>query len=159
MPSWAITILVSFGTLAVNIGIQFYFKFVPNVEDQRRHLKTTFFVLVDVIVLSVQGYMLYGMAQLKGPVDHRSIVDVSLATGALFMNFALVLFRRWVPWQYRVFQKYMELHGEHVHITREIVDVLKILAKDSNLSDDTMQAIRPLVYGPERKNLTEGEPK
>ena len=78
MPIW-VTVLVALTTLRANIAIQFYFKFVPDVEEQKHHLrslgawiKTTAFWPLDILFWGSQRWTSTLNQCIKGPSPFHS---------------------------------------------------------------------------------------
>lgn len=74
MPIW-VTVLIAFTTLTANIAIQFYFRFVPDVERQKDHLKSIWTGtkalaswLSNILWFGIGVWALYEASQHKGPV-------------------------------------------------------------------------------------------
>ena len=157
------TWLTAIGTLIALAALitQFYFKWVPNVEDQKRHVKLTAMWVMDILTVGVQVVAIYLLAQFKGPVTPDLVVRVSIGACCLVLCGALITIRRLVLGYMR--ESLHDLgrlsgtngHGaidfgwmqQHVAVTQKIIDALDFLAKDPNLSAETVQAIRTILNG------------
>ena len=93
MPIWVPTAISIFFGLA-GICATFYFKWVPDIEVQKRHMKGLGWWLLDLVTLGAQITSTYLLAQHKGPVTSAFVVATALIVDGLVLCIVLFGFRR-----------------------------------------------------------------
>jgi hypothetical protein len=138
MPSWVISITVPLVILFVNIAAQFYFRWVPNIEDQKRHLKTIGSRFMDVISFVAVAYWLYGLTRRGEPVTPWFVVEVSLA--ATCLCFVVVM---------NVVLRLVDLTSDHVRRLISLAwmyrEALVRIGKDPALSAETVRELEVIL--------------
>jgi hypothetical protein len=148
-----ISILIALAALVA----QFYFKWVPNPEDQRRHFKRAGVWLWHIFTLGSPVACLITMSRYKAPVTPGFVVGVALVASGLSLTVALVIFR--------AFFAFLSGAGSNsgdgimglASITRGIIDALCLLANEPNLSTETTHALRKLLYGASATQQIKGQ--
>jgi len=125
---------------------QFYIKWVPDVKDQRRHLKRAGIWLWNVTVFALQGFDFYLFSRDKGPITAGFVLTVALFT-VLTVLYATVL-----AFNYLVLN--LIVGGERglgiLGVIEGMLRALETLSSDPNLSDETVQNLRGILYGGDR---------
>ena len=163
MHSW-ISIVISLCAVAANLFVQFYSRFVPDIEDQKRHLKWLWWWTVDILAIAGQIYAVCTLAQSKGPVTRLFVTGVAFSMSCLTFSFVLLGFRRFIL--AGIMQKALDNFGslvEHsahhldqtgvlVRATEKLIetsdlhsDALRAIAADHNLSPETVQTLQGLL--------------
>jgi uncharacterized membrane protein HdeD (DUF308 family) len=159
MPIWVPTAISIFFGLA-SIFTMFYFKWVPDIEDQKRHMKGVGWWLFDLMTLGGQIVSIYMLAQRKGPVTPVFVVGAALIVGGLVLCIILFGFRRWVLFGFfrkllddvrkliEIEKQQQEQIGRFLGLVERIEGsvwehgkVLAILANEPNLSPEILRAI------------------
>jgi hypothetical protein len=147
----AVSILIALAALVA----QFFFKWVPNPEDQKRHLKRAgirvgYFLLVCGSVAS-----LILLSKDKAPVTAGFVVQVALASCSVSLVVTLVLMQALL----RLFGSYSDTLGMDgfLGLTKEIVNCLGLIADDPNLSAETARTLRAVLYGASATQKIKGQ--
>ena len=80
MPTWVPPAICSFAIFAASVAVQFYRGFVPDIEEQKRHLKSAGMWALDVFALALQGICICILVGRDGPVT-RPLCGVSRHIG------------------------------------------------------------------------------
>jgi len=135
MSSW---VPVVCGSVLAILGIaeRFYARFVPNVSDQKRHLRIAAWVAFYVWVIIVVGVGFWQAEQVSGPITSQFVFFVAglffLLSLAIIHVLTLLLF----PTRfYDSFSRFLELFGRHVNLTREEAEILAALAEKTKVPD------------------------
>ena len=157
MPNWMTAVVVPVAIVLLNLAAQFYFKWVPDVEDQKRHLTRAFWWAADILSFVWMGYWLYAYAHSKQAVTPVFVVVVSFTTASLAFCAIMIFFRRSIlngllRQHFDHFgrlldheDKNMEIRDLHLKATKQHRDALCTLSNDPNLSPETAQALRAIL--------------
>lgn len=157
MPTWITGVLVPLTILCATLTANFYFKWVPDVEEQKRHLRAMGGWLIDILALVSSCFWLYGFTQRKAAVTPGFVVEVSLAAVCLCSVVLLVLAERILS--SKTCRKIFEVLTGHLSVTTQSVDALGTLAmiaerhtqalariaEDSRLSRATQDALQEIL--------------
>lgn len=145
MSFWITTVVVPFAIFIATIAAQFYFKWVPSVEDQKRHVRRLLAILAEVGVFAWGGLALYKAAHQPGPVTYGNAVQIALLTAGLYTLLILIAIAP-IP---RVIASIADLIGRHIRTTKQTYAVLdrhrevfETIAQDPSLSEASVAAIR-----------------
>ncbi len=89
MPVWLPTVAAALLICLVGVALQFYFKWVPEVSDQKRHVKRFLLAAYWALIVAVQAFSLYIDSKSKAPVTPSFVVWVAISAAGL--AFAVVL--------------------------------------------------------------------
>jgi len=166
MSTWVAAVVTPCVLALVNLVALFYFKWVPNVEDQKRHVKHVGAWVLDGLNLSSGAGALYFLMKSKHPVTPVFVVGVALVAGLEVLSLVLFAFRRWILGG--LFRAYLDGLGlvaemtdrhtdafdrlqrsadRHIAITERLFEAFCVLADDPNLSPETTKALRTLMDG------------
>jgi hypothetical protein len=120
MSFWITTVVVPFAIFIATIAAQFYFKWVPSVEDQKRHVRRLLAILAEVGVFAWGGLALYKAAHQPGPVTYGNAVQIALLTAGLYTLLILIAIAP-IP---RVIASIADLIGRHIRTTEQTYAVL-----------------------------------
>ena len=125
---------------------QFYMKWVPDAKDQKRHLKRVGFWLWNVSVFAILGFDFYLFSREKGPINAGFVLNVAAVTGLTALYATLLVIK------YLVLS--LMLGREDGLVPRGLLSVIdgmvrafETLSSDPNLSDETVQKLRRIIYG------------
>lgn len=135
-----VSILIALAALVA----QFYFRWVPNPEDQKRQVKTVFKRLGiwawHIFTLGCPAACLFVFTQHQGPVTPRFVAEVAFVACGLSLTASLAIIRILLG------NSHLGIMGL-ASVTRQVVDALCLLANDPNLSAETGNALQILLYG------------
>ncbi len=166
-----ISVLMTILALAANVGMQFYFKWVPDTKDQKRHVKSALTWLLNITFFALFGVDLYLLSRHKGPVDAGFVLRaVMLASLAVFYLIALIALRftnLLFPLHRLSGDLYHDLVGldkSLIGMIKDLVMAMELLARDPNLSKETTRALHVLLYGdrestPQLESRREDKPR
>ncbi len=137
MLTWLLSFLGIIVAL-ISLAAQFYFRWVPDVEEQKRHVKRAFGWCLDFSVFSLLVLNFVLEASRKGPVTPFFVVEVAVNVGIATLYLVLFFYRRW---------SLEKVDTPLLDITGEILNCLEIIAKDQNLSEQTVGKLRRKLYG------------
>lgn len=157
MPTWVTGILVPFIIASVTIAAQFYFKWVPNVEEQKRHVRMATSWLADILLVLASIWWLWRFTKHQGPVTPGFVVEVSLAGENLGFVVILVAANRFISG--KTFRRFMDGIRGHLGLTERNIDhtgrlieiakvhsdALLILANDLQLSPNAAKALQEIL--------------
>jgi hypothetical protein len=129
MSPWLTGVALPLTILMANIGAQIYFKWVPDIEEQKRQLKRFASWVFDIVTLAAQVYCFYFLARVKGPITGAFVVGVSLFAGLAVASFILALFRR-------IFR------GEHI---KDFFDILRLIAEVSDRHTESFRGLLSVI--------------
>jgi hypothetical protein len=146
MSSWLPVASAGFFTI-LTIAERFYARFVPDISDQKRHLRIAAWGAFHLLSLACVGWGFWIAAHESGPITVRFVLFV----GALFFMLTLVI-SNWlaqimlmgVHIQIRflsVYEQHLNLHEKHLDLTREEAEVLDVLASKIEVSDEVKKKI------------------
>jgi hypothetical protein len=149
MPIWVTAVLIPLLIAATNLAAQFYFKLVPNTEDQKRHLKTAGAWALDIIGFAIQGYGLYLIAQRKQAVTPGYVLTVAACACATTLGIVSFAYRRLEgPRQMRSMHVLMNVFDDHFTLIKGQSEILaehtRILERIvyPDLSPETVSAMQ-----------------
>ena len=160
MPAWVPAVAVPFVIAFTSLAAQFYFKWVPDVEEQKRHLRQARTWAADILGLALQAASLYALLQGKGPVTRGFVVGAALTVSCSFVCVLLIVFRRWFLEGFMErflhnFERLMDQTGQHISVTGRHIEVteqhkraLQLIATDPNLSRETVRELRAILLPP-----------
>jgi hypothetical protein len=149
MSIWVTAILIPLGIAATNLVAQFYFRFVPNIEDQKHHLISAGWWALDILMFAIQGYSLYSITQRKEQVTPDYVLLVASFACAFTFCVVLFAFRRF---NHFVHHHYMDFFERHLAIIERHDRVLILLASDPNVSSETVADINALITKRRERN-------
>ncbi len=178
MPIWVTAIIIPAVIALANIATLFFFKWVPEVENQKRYLKRAGFWVMGILTVGAQGTVLYFLSQPKGGVvTPRFVVSVALAASGAVFCAILIVYRRWIlgglmessldvfgrlidntSRQSDNFGWLLKFTDRHVAETERHEEALRLLSCDPNLSAETVQALRALLNGQLKTSEAPGVP-
>jgi hypothetical protein len=166
MPTWVVTAVISVVLALINLGAQFFFNLVPDIEDRKRYLKQGGSWAFDILTLGGQVFSLYLLTKHNGPVTPNFVVGAALSAGCLVLCLILFGFRRWIldglirgilddlfrlsdnTGQHLDYTgRLIDFTGRHIAITEQLSEALRLLASDPNLANETIQALRTILDG------------
>jgi len=169
MSSWMTAIAVPLTILTANIGVQIYFKWVPDIEDQKRQFKRVASWVFDILTVAVQVVSFYLLALDKGPITGGFVVKVSLFAGLAAVSLLLTVIRRIFPREhlkdffdlFRMLADESDRHREsfrdllsfirsHVDMTNRHEEALTQLLKAPNLPAEIVESVQQVLKGPHR---------
>jgi hypothetical protein len=150
------------------IAVQFYVRWVPDIEIQKRQIKGAALWAWDILGLAAQAAALfYTVAHIHGPVTPAIVTGISLLTSAIVFCAVLIFIRRWIL---PLVKEHLELFGQHLHnfshvtdrglnntdqlikiaeqhlaIVKRYRDAFILIAKDPKLSVETARALNSLL--------------
>jgi hypothetical protein len=131
-----VSILIALSALVA----QFYFKWVPDPEDQKRHVKRVAAWAWNIFTLGTPVLCLFTLSTHKDPITPGFVVEVALVASGLSLTVAFILFRL-------VFGVVGDSGSGLASITKGVIDALCLLADEPSLSAPTANALRKLLYG------------
>ena len=158
MPTW---VMSAIGVVVAICGIaaQFYFRWVPDIEVQKRHVKRAVSWASDILTLAAQVAALYFLvAHVKGPVTPGIVVEIAAYACVIVFCVLLTVIRRGVL---ALFERHLDTFcrlldntdqnlkntSKHLAITEQHRDALRVIADDPNLSIETARALQRLLGG------------
>lgn len=156
MSSWITKFFLPFGIFFASLMAQFYLRWVPNVEDQKRHVKNALSWLVDIASVGICVYWLYGIAQEKGPITPVFVVTASLAAANTFLVVVLIgakrVFRRQTERILNLFDRQLGVTEGNLDHMDTLIGVAEMhnaallhIANDACLSTDTRNALSHIL--------------
>jgi hypothetical protein len=157
MPTWITAVTVPLVIALANLFALFYFKWVPNVDEQKRHIKRAAWLALDVLTLAIQVASLWFLAtHVHGPVTPMTTVAIALSAGCFFFCVIVTIIRRWLL---RLIERLIDGNenlldnsdrilnnaDRHLTITERQGDALRTIADDPVLSIETARAVRALL--------------
>lgn len=149
MAAWIPSVVCSCVIYAVGLSAQFYFKWVPEVESQKRHLKQALWVAYDVWLIGASITGVWFLSQYKGIVSAGYVLTVSFAACIVSLSILTVIARR--LGLAKIITKLIELSRDQATIARDQVDLINrqshaliAIVEDVNLSSETRQRVRDL---------------
>ncbi len=137
MSNWigevAVPILIGVATLVA----QFYFKWGPDVKEQKRQLRRGTWWLYNILFAGSQLFALCVIATKKGPVTGLELVWGLSTVGISVLYMTLLMLRHFV----------IDLFARYTAITCVVVDALGAVATGSRPSAETMERLRRMLYG------------
>ena len=149
MPLWIPTVAATVGVALVNAFRLFYFKFVPEVNDQKRHLKQAGWWAFDIATIIFPCWSLYAATQAKGPITPTLVTGTAISAVSLAFCLSMVSTRRTVGY---VQNKSLDTLGQIINVQGRLVDMslvhkeaLRLLANDANLSLEYSAKLKALL--------------
>jgi TRAP-type uncharacterized transport system fused permease subunit len=149
MPIWLPTVAATVVAVSVTAFLQFYFRFVPEVTDEQRHLRKVGWWLWDILTVVGPCWSLYELTQINGPITPTRVVTAALCAASLAFCMALTLTRRTVG---RLLERHIEIFGLSINIQKRMIDAsqvhrdaLWLLANDANLSPELAAKLKTLL--------------
>lgn len=151
MSSWVPTVIAGGIIAAAQMALQFYFKFVPDVRIQKKHLITLgWWVLEAAAAISI-GLGLYQILTIKGEVSRGFVIGLALLSGLFSLFVALALLRKLTA---DVLRPLVEQIGSIINWQSNTVNgqisvlrALAALAEDHSLSKRTRDEIERQILG------------
>jgi len=143
-------VLIAIFTVSAGIAAQFYFKWVPDVEEQKRHLRSGFWWTVDVIGIGGRLGSLIALDLLPGSASRVDAAVAGLAGGFFALMAILVLLRRVIFAQMAGSARAAsEVRGDLIPFFMDFTEALAVIAEDPNLSTGTKEALSAVLFGAE----------
>jgi hypothetical protein len=142
MSSWLPVVCAGFFTI-LTIAERFYARFVPDISDQKRHLRIAAQVAFHLLSLSCVGWGFWDTAHESGPVTSRFVLHV----GLLFFLLTLVIINWLASITYKTFKEVgcfgraQSICERHLNLTREEAEILDVLASKIEVSDEVKKKI------------------
>jgi hypothetical protein len=150
MSSWLPVACTGFFAILA-IAERFYARFVPNISDQKHHLRIAAQVAFYSLSLSSAGLGFWDAAHESGPVTSRFVLSV----GSLFFLLTLIIINGVVSITYKTFryvdcfgrsmsicEQHLDLQERHLNLTQEEAEILDVLASKIEVSDEVKKKIR-----------------
>ena len=168
MSAW----IAAVGTLIALAAFvaQFYFKWVPKVEDQKRHLKQVAWAAFDAVTLCSEAFAIYLLTQAKGPVTHIFVVNTAVVVSGAGFCIILIATRRGVGSNIMmrsldnfgrlidtadrhlgIIRSLQQITERHLATTEQHTEILNLISNDPGLSVETVQAVRKILSTPPDK--------
>lgn len=152
MPTWIPAVVVPFVAILTNLAAQFYFKLVPDIKDQKRHLKQTSFWAMDILGICVQVGCVAFFFRSNSPVTPQFVVLAAWSMSCLFFYVAQVGYRRQLL--DGILKRNLERIGKLTDIDMAQIGLLtqhrralEMLANDTGVSSETAEAVRDALSG------------
>ena len=146
MPPWLPGTLVAIVGLLVSAFCSFYFKWVPAVEDQKRHMRQAAWWVFDAGTIVCQVWPLYALAHVMGPVTPSHIVRGAMSGAGLAFCSALIVARRTygrlLNRQIENFGTLMEVHDKTF---ANQMEAMRILSHRVDLTAEVAQKLNALL--------------
>ena len=123
--------------LTANLAAQFYFKWVPDINDQKRHLRTGGWWALDIVSVGSLFGILYNLAGTEGPVTHGFVVAVAVTASLCVLSIVVIGIRRSASRLLRI----SESSARHLGLTMGLCDALIILTDAVDLPIETRRAV------------------
>jgi hypothetical protein len=158
MPTWIISgIFVPFAVLVATLGSQLFFRWVPDAEEQKRHVRNTAVLVVEIASVALQVYFFYANIRYKGPVNAAFVTQVAFDSACTCFVLVGILLRRMVMSDLigglqddlftllKHFGRNMDHTGRLIGIAELHKEALRCIASDPNLSAGTIEALRAIL--------------
>jgi hypothetical protein len=136
MSDWVRYLGVPLLICAVTLVAQIYFKWVPQVEDQKRHLRRAGLSLWHVIFGASQIFAFSALALSKRPVQGVEVVCAALIAGLGATYISLLVLKRLV----------LPVIGRHLDTASAVIRALEMLADEAELSEETREGLKKLGF-------------
>jgi len=134
-----VSILIALSALVA----QFYFKWVPDPEDQKRHVKRVGAWAWNIFTLGSPVACLFTLSMHKDPITPGFVIEVALVASSLSLTAAFIMLRFLIGPGSNSGSGILGLAS----ITKGTVDALCLLAEEPSLSAETKDALRRLLWG------------
>jgi hypothetical protein len=137
--------VVSAGVFAIlGIAERFYVRFVPDVNDQKRHLR--FARQAAFLAFSLFSLILgfWDAAHQEGPVTPGSVLFV----GSLFFSLTLFVILLLLTLALRflvAFGQFLDMFGQHLYITSEIAKIVGKIAPSTEAPDEISEKLQDIL--------------
>jgi hypothetical protein len=150
MPGWAIAVVVQVVLAVAAIAAQFYFKWVPDVETQKRHMKWAAWWLLDIASVASIVAAAISLVRDQGPITRSFVLGSALVASVGCFTTLTIVFRRFVlggltDKQLKVTGKLVEIVTEQTELDKQFRYALCLLANDPRLSDETSRAVQKVL--------------
>jgi hypothetical protein len=157
MPSW-ISAVMPLAVLIPTVAVQFYFKWFPDVADQKRHVRIVFVALGNLLSFGLPLTFLIRFATSNAPVTPATVIEVVIDAMCLTFSGVLVLIglfagkliRRMIDslmFQSRVLRSNVDNTERILKIVEEYREALVCIGKDLRLSPATRTEIDRILAG------------
>jgi hypothetical protein len=134
----------------VNVFVKFYFKWVPDVDRQKRQIKKVSCWLLDIFMIGTGVLGVCFFAQISVLNMQQYVLKVSFVMSCTVLNITLILFRRYSSYIYGPSEQSGLGHTTSVvGLMKGQIKALCILSNDPNLAPETSHALKTLLYGEE----------
>jgi hypothetical protein len=130
------------------IAERFYARFVPDVSDQKRHIRRAAWVAFHVLSLSSAGLGFWTAAHERGPVTSGFVLFVSM----LFFILTLVIINWLANLAQRtsqdfsrflvIYEQHLKIYDQSLNLTREEAEILDVLASKVKVPDEVKKKLQ-----------------
>ena len=157
MPNWITSVVVPVGILVLTLAAQFYFKWVPNIEDQKRHARAAAGLAADFLCVGGSATWLYALAQRNGPVTPAFVVEVSLSTACVCFVIVIIVIDKFLSGKHvksiiEAFNQQLSVLKVNADHTGRIIGIaekhdaaLRCIAEDTQLSAETNKKLERIM--------------
>ena len=137
---------VVFGGVFATLSIaeRFYARFVPDVSDQKRHLRMAAWGALNLLSFSSVGWTLWLVAHDTKPVTPQLVISVGAAFFTLTLLIVSVILYKGFGLTGNALREFLMLSKEHIDLTCEEAKVLDMFTSEINSSEDVKKKIRGL---------------
>ena len=165
MSPW-VPVGCSIGIAIVTLFERFYTRLTPDIEAQKRHLRTVGIWTLYVVTIGFQLFTIVGEMRTSPPVTSQLVFRIALEAAALAFNCSLlvdvVLMRlsiRFMDINKRhaeAFGTHLRFTGEHIEQTSRMREALALVALNSpKLPEEIKKRVIDLLGEDRKKELTE----
>lgn len=161
MAPWLPGIITSILVLLVTVSVQFYFKWVPDVETQKGHFKSLWHGIAVVlrfgmytVNIALLSWGLYRDVQNATPVTGGRVLAICAQT--ILLLFFVGVFVLWEGTRLVAFRTHglrMDPIMGLMNILNGMVEALEILANEESLAPESKAKLRVILYGGVRNGV------
>ena len=141
MPVW-LAILIPIFTVSAGVATQFYFKWVPDIAEQKRHVNRAGDYLFKGLMLGIQVWGVYFFVVSSTAVTKTFVVIIAAFIGGIVFSIGSLIFTFFIN---RMFASFVQLAAQQMTLLQIHGEVFRMLAADKGLPDETVRNVEAIL--------------